>query len=516
MKRLLALFLAALLLVLFHGAARAALPRSSPEAQGIPSAAVLAFAKAADAKIDAIHSFMVVRHGHVVAEAWWAPYDAQTPHVLFSLSKSFTSTAVGFAVAEGKLNVDDPVLKFFPEDAPAEPSDNLRAMRVRDLLKMAVGHEADPMFWLNPNAPPGPAWTKRFLAHPVPKHPGEQFVYNTSATYMLSAIVQKVSGQTLTDYLGPRLFEPLGIENPVWDKSPEGIDQGGLGLSARTEDIASFGQFYLQRGRWNGQQLLPTKWVDEATTRQIETARAPDSDWGQGYGYQFWRGRHNSYRGDGAFGQMAIVLPDQDAVVAFTSGTGNLAGLPELIWNELLPAMEANALPEAPAEQEALRKVLAGLTLKMPTGDTSSPLAAEVSGKWFEFPPNNRGIQSVAIDFKATSPALLVRSAKGETRTVVGVGSWVKGRGIFANGMEEFLSVHADPLSAASGAWSAPNEFTVKVALIETPFSSTMKFRFEGGKLLFNSDYTVAFGPTSLPALEGTVATGGAGIKLTP
>ncbi len=218
------------------------LPRSTPEAQGVDSSGIVSFVETANKTLDSLHSLMIVRHGQVVAEGWWAPYSADARHSLFSLSKSFTSTAVGLAVAEGKLSVDDEVLKFFPEDAPAEPSKNLKAMRVSDLLRMSTGHQSEP------TRPDDKSWTKHFLAQTVEHKPGTHFLYNTSATYMLSAIVQKVTGKTVLDYLRPRLFEPLGIENPSWGTSPQGISLGGYGLSIRTEDIARFGQLYLRKG----------------------------------------------------------------------------------------------------------------------------------------------------------------------------------------------------------------------------------------------------------------------------
>jgi CubicO group peptidase (beta-lactamase class C family) len=202
------------------------LPRSSPEAQGVSSAALLAFVEEADRKIEAMNSFMLVRHGHVVAEGWWSPYDAASPHSLYSLSKSFTSTAVGLAIAEGKLSLDDEVLKFFPEDAPKEPSKNLKSMRVSDLLRMSTGHQAEPA--RTPDRP----WTKGFLAQAVPHKPGTHFLYNTSATYMLSAIVQKATGTTVLDFLRPRLFDPLGIEHPTWEASPQGISAGSISRRA--------------------------------------------------------------------------------------------------------------------------------------------------------------------------------------------------------------------------------------------------------------------------------------------
>src|SRR6266496_4506773 len=222
-------------LVTCSTAAAQHLPRSSPERQGISSSAILAFVQAADTEVDAMHSFMLVRHGHVVAEGWWTPYDAQTPHVLYSLSKSFTSTAVGLAIAEGKLSLDDEVLKFFPEDAPAEPSANLRAMRVRDLLRMSAGHQTEAPLWSWSGGPEthDERLTKMFLAHPVPFKPGTHFLYNSPATYMLSAIVQKVTGTTVLDYLRPRLLDPLGFENPSWLSSPQGVSLGAFGFSGR-------------------------------------------------------------------------------------------------------------------------------------------------------------------------------------------------------------------------------------------------------------------------------------------
>lgn len=220
------------------------LPRSTPEAQGVSTASIREFIATADRQVNTMHSFMLVRYGHVVAEAWWSPETAEAPHILWSLSKSFTSTAVGFAVSEGKLSVDDRVLKFFPDDAPESPSANLKAMRVRDLLTMSTGHQDEVKLTRESN------WVQAFLHHPVPHKPGTHFRYNTPATYMLSAIVQKVTGQTVRDYLQPRLFEPLEIEKPKWDASPQGISIGGYGLFVRTEDIAKFGQLYLQKGKW--------------------------------------------------------------------------------------------------------------------------------------------------------------------------------------------------------------------------------------------------------------------------
>jgi CubicO group peptidase (beta-lactamase class C family) len=338
--------------------AGAPLPRGTPEAQGVSSPAVLDFVQAVD-HINTLHSFMVLRHGHVIAEGWWKPDAADKPHVLHSLSKSFNSTAVGLAIAEGKLSLDDPVLKFFPDQAPAEPSENLKTMTVRDLLTMTCGHDTEAK-----GGPGGPS-VKTFLAHPVPHKPGTHFQYNTLGSYTLSAIVTKVTGQTELEFLKPRLFEPLGIDNPRWDSSPEGNSLGGYGLYLRTEDVAKFGQLYLQKGKWNGKQLVPERWVEQATSKQVPNDREGHSkigiDWVQGYGFQFWRCTHNAFRGDGANGQLCVVIPDKDAVIAITAGTGEFQNEMNAIWEKLYPAFGDEPLPEDSATQEKLKQKVAGL-----------------------------------------------------------------------------------------------------------------------------------------------------------
>ncbi len=353
-----ALIAAALLTSLTGSHAATPLPRSTPEAQGISSKSIGEFVEAVD-KIHTLHSFMIVRHGQVIAEGWWKPEAADRPHVLWSLSKSFNSTAVGLAIAEGKLSLDDPVLKFFPADAPADASDNLKAMKVRDLLTMTCGHDAEPK--ITDNAPT----VKQFLAQSVPHAPGTHFKYNTYGSYMLSAIVTKVTGATSLDFLKPRLFEPLGIENPKWDASPEGSSLGGYGLWLCTEDIAKFGQLYLQNGKWNGKQLLPEKWVEQATNKQVPNDQEGHAgigiDWKQGYGFQFWRCTHNAFRGDGRAGQLCVVIPEKDAVIAITADTNGFQNEMNAIWDHLLPAFGTEALPADAAALDKLKQAVANL-----------------------------------------------------------------------------------------------------------------------------------------------------------
>lgn len=464
------------------------LPRSAPEAQGISSAAILAFIDAADSDIDALHGFMLLRHGHVVAEGWWSPYNAESPHMLYSLSKSFTSTAVGLAIAEGKLSLNDPVLKFFPDRAPAEPSNNLKEMRIHDLLRMSTGHQTEPP------RPDDQSWTKAFLAHPVPFKPGTHFLYNTSGTYMLSAIVQKTTGQTVLDYLTPRLFEPLGIENPTWEMSPEGVSTGGYGLSVRTGDIARFGQLYLQKGQWQGKQLVSAAWIEAATTLQTSNGSNPNSDWDQGYGYQFWRCRHGLYRGDGAFGQYCIVLPEQDAVIAITSGVRDMQAVMNLIWDKLLPAMKDAPLASDEATARKLAQRLEGLSLPTVEGNGS---AAPVSDTKYVFAPNDQKLEAISIESKASDDAvtLIVRVDGAEQRIVCGRGKWQRGRIAWGPLPEQ--------PTAASGAWTEDDTFTARLCFYETPYIYTIRLNFTGRQLRYDAEANVSFGPTKQPQLIG-------------
>jgi CubicO group peptidase (beta-lactamase class C family) len=474
------------------------LPRSAPETQGVSSVALAEFVDTLDEQIDGMHSLMVVRHGQVIAEGWWAPYDAQHNHMLYSLSKSFTSTAVGLAVAEGKLSIDDEVLKFFPDDAPTNASSNLKAMRVRDLLMMSTGHQDEAPVAADAIS------AKSFLALPVPHLPGTHFKYNTPATFLQSAIVQKVTGQTVFDFLRPRLFEPLDIEHPLWDTNFQGISLGGYGLRVRTEDIAKFGQLYLQVGRWNGQPLLPSEWVAMATAKQTSNGSNPKSDWNQGYGFQFWRCRHNAYRGDGAFGQYCLVMPEQDAVVAITSGVKDMQAVLNVIWDRLLPAMQSNKLPANAAAQQQLKEKLDHLQVRSAQGSETSPLFNKILNRRFAFPDNDQKIESIMLSSSNAGRTLTFTARRdGKDMTIpCGYKEWKNGRAPLTAGR---LAQSADEPVAGTFAWSSDDTCSIKYCACETPYHTLLQLKFEGDQVTLDSETNVAFGPTKRPQLIGRI-----------
>jgi len=479
-------------------------PRSTPESQGIRSSAILALVEAADRDVCHLHSLMLLRRGTVVAEGYWDPYRPDDPHMLFSLSKSCTSTAVGMLVAEGRLTVDDLVLQHFPDEAPANPSERLRQMQVKHLLTMNTGHDVDATPRVRQG---GPAWRRSFLALPVEHTPGTHFVYNSAATYMLSAIVQRLTGQRLVDFLGPRLFEPLGIEAPTWETSPEGIDAGGWGLMARTEDIARFGQLYLQGGAWQGRQLVPSVWVDAATAFQVPNAASTNAnpDWQQGYGYQFWRCRHGAYRGDGAFGQFCIVLPDKEVVLAITGGVADMQAVLNLVWQNLLPALDSQSLAEDAAAAGHLADRLASLRIAPVSGRATSPRAAQIRGRSFTVAPNEDGIASLAFDFASDGATLAIQRDGGEQRITFRHGDWARGEADFESAYRRHLGTQGPLPNAvvASGAWTSDDTYTAELWWYQTPFRRTLTYRFSGDRVQVNQRANLSFGSTERPTLEG-------------
>ena len=330
-----------------------------PEEAGVSTKGILTFAKKALESKLGYHSVVVLRHGKVAAKMNFAPYDDVTPHVMYSLSKSFCSAACGFAVAEGLLSWDSKVVDVLPECAPENPSEDLKKITLSHLLCMGSGLHPDSDSF----AHDGGDWGKYTLSFPVIHEPGTYFHYNSHGTYLASRMVQKVAGMNIRDYLMPRMFDKLGIRKPDWDTCPAGVCCGGWGLHISSMDIAKFGQLLLQDGMWEGERVLPEGWVDNATSVHISNAHHntnPDSDWNKGYGYQFWRCRFDRFRGDGMYGQYCVVDKKNDMVVAVTAGC-NMIDV-ELNWvHEYLfdAANMEEGTEEEKAELEALLKNLA-------------------------------------------------------------------------------------------------------------------------------------------------------------
>jgi CubicO group peptidase (beta-lactamase class C family) len=476
------------------------LPRSTPENQEVRSDSILEFLDAVEnAKLE-FHSLMVLKHGQVIAEGWWKPYAADLKHMLFSLSKSFTSSAIGSLVNAGKVGLEDAVISFFPEDLPLEISTNLRAMKVGHLLCMASGHSDDPTN--SSSIRESQNWIKTILEQPVDFEPGTHFVYNSGASFLLSAIVQKVSSQTLLEFLKPRLLEPLGIEHATWASNVQGIHFGGWGLSITTEDIAKFGQLYLQKGVWNGQQILSSIWIEQATSSQVSNGDKPTSDWQQGYGFQFWRCQHGAYRGDGAFGQYCVVMPEQDAVVVITSAVNDMQQVLDLVWEHLLPGLNSSQTLKPSNVSEILTHKLLNLELPVVQGEKNSEIASQVSSLNYSFEVNEANIQSMSFNFLAQQLELNVTNDSGNHTLICGYQQWLNNTTLFEPSVR-FGNLELQHASI-QGAWIASDQFEMQICFNESAFTFTWRFEFANQALTLNSSINVGFGDTQFQTMNAT------------
>lgn len=487
-----ALFLLSFLTNFTNPAVQEARAEASPEKSGVASGAILDFLEALEQEHPGeVHSFILRRYGEVVAQGWWSPYQPESPHMLYSLSKSFTSTAIGIAQEEGLLSIDDPVISFFPQKLPDEVSENLRAMRISDLLKMNTGHQEDATGRMMGND----SWVEGFLALEVEHKPGTHFVYNSGASYMLAAIVQKVTGESVEDYLTPRLFEPLGIRKHAWEMSPEGINMGGWGLNLTTGAISRFGQLLLQEGKWEGRQLVPAEWVREATSLRTSNGSNPDSDWDQGYGYQFWMNTVGGFRGDGAFGQFCIVLPAQQAVLAITSGSANMGGIMKLAWKHLLPGMQDKPLPADEASAARLKQKLETLAVEVPVGQEVGKMARMLSGERYSMTENLLSITALEFEFGKNEQVLTITTTDDQQVIRTVYGQWTAGK--------MHVPRWESTQMAAAGRWTGDKSYELHIRHTETPYVITFGFEFEGDQVYMDTRLNVSMGPAEFPRITG-------------
>ncbi|MGH3167443.1 MAG: serine hydrolase domain-containing protein [Trebonia sp.] len=457
----------------------APLPESAPSRHGVNADGIAAFI---DSTRDIeLHSLMILRHGEVIASGWWEPYGPDRPHLLYSLSKSFTSTALGLAAAEGLVDLDATVLSYFPELDADVTDPRSRAMLVRHVASMASGHLADT--WpAAPQADPDRP-VRGFLRIPPDRDPGTVFAYNQSCTYTLATIVQRVTGQPLIEYLRPRLFDAIGIGTAAWDEFPAGQAIGFTGLHVTTDAIARLGQLYLRKGQWDGRQVIPAEWVAEATRKHIDNAFNASPDWQQGYGFQFWMCRHG-YRGDGAYGQFCVVLPEQDAVLAITAGTEDMQGVLDAAWAHLLPAFDTAPAGVAAEEADAaLAKRLTRLRLPLPAnagpsnaGPSNAGPSNKVTADW---PDAASAPVDLTPDAGAAADLPSVRHVWVEDGKVTLVEDALTLELPLTEG--EWQVTEAPVPVAAGGAWTGPGELTVDIVFLETPHRLSLTCSLRNG-----------------------------------
>lgn len=460
--------------------------RGVPENEGVASHSITDFLEEVDNHGLELHSFMFLRHNRVIAEGWWYPYRPAVNHIMNSVSKTFTSTAIGFAVEEKLLTVDDKVISFFPDELPQSVSPNLEKLTVKHLLTMTAGHETAPTFDLSVGN-----WVESFLKVPVVNEPGTVFQYSSFASYMLSAIIQKVTGMTTFDYLKPRLFEPLGMTDIQWEEGAQGISAGGWGMRMKTGDMATLGQFYLQKGRWDKKQLLPESWINEATAVHIYQVDDPTfeqemyDDWAQGYAYQIWRCTHNAYRADGASGQFIIVMPDQDAVIAITARVSDTQKVLSLVWEHIFPSFMDRPLKENKGANDMLVSKLASLQIPDPFRTDEELSILKETTRSYVLEPNELQLKNISFEFDGQGDCFCTLTDDK------GAYSFHFGQDIWRYGETErlspyFLNPRRNPKGLAPfnvagyGSWTGENQLELRLLYLNETQFETFSCNFKG------------------------------------
>lgn len=360
---------------------------ATPEAVGVRSEDILSYIDALERSGTEMHGLMIMRHGKLCAQGWWAPFGPNLRHGLQSHTKTYAATAVGIAYTEGLLKLDERIIDIFPEDAPTNPSDNLKLLTVRDVLCMGCGMDTMPK--------PSKDWIRQFLHTPVVHKPGTTYMYNSTGSTLLGAIVRKKTGLGLHDYLTPRLFNKIGIdpENLRWMCMPDGMEVGGGGLFATTEDNFRLMKLYADGGVWEGERILAEDYVKLAVSNQNDSAseikvNPHATDNFLGYGFQIWMCQpKGAYRADGAMGQFTIVLPEQDMIIGITETASSAHWAQttlDITWDFVAKVTSQDTLPEKPEAQDALKRKLNRLNIGNPPCQPFSPLVKQVSGNTYE------------------------------------------------------------------------------------------------------------------------------------
>jgi len=461
-----------------------------PENHGLSSSALLEFLSQIELLNLEVNSFILLQNGKATAQFWRSPYRRDCQQVLFSLSKSFTSIAVGIAWDEGILDLHDKVISFFPDKLPKSISPNLEKMTVHHLLSMNTGHHDN----IYGSVVKEEDWVKAFLSLEVTHEPGIHYLYNTHATYMLSAIIQKSTGQSLVDFLMPRLFQPLGITRPSWETCPMGIIAGGMGLSLTTESIAKFGQLLLNKGTYDGRRIVSEQYMNLATQEQSDN-RKPGAriDSAQGYGYQIHLCRQGCFRGDGAFGQLCFVAPKENLVIAATSSfesMDQLQTLLDLVYSYIIGRIGEDV--PVYVNNNELYKKLASMAYPMPLpGPIPIPFEIPYINNIFVMGENPLSIERLKFSLQEQQLELQIQYANGKGELYFDFTKPVYFRDFFTKDLAD----HEQEV-VSYVFWEGINTLKLILHYIETPYRVTYTITFNDTEIELQFSQNVSFAAT--------------------
>jgi len=472
------------------------LERAEPRDVDVNAVAVEAFLDDAAATGLEIHGLMLHRAGRVVAEGWWWPYRADRPRIMHSATKSVTASAIGMALDEGRFKLQDKVVSFFPEYLPAAVDDKLAAMTVEDLLTMRAGHAAETSgaLWRGIDT----SWTAEFFKIPVVHQPGTTYMYTSAASYMLSAILTRVTGVTLHDYLKPRFFAPLGITGEHWDIGPDNINPGGNGLTLKTVDLLKLGVLHAQGGLWQGRRILSEAWINQATRPH-----------GEGnYGYQWVTAADGAYLALGMFMQFVMVFPQHQATLAIVGAKqeGSDAFLP-VVQRHFPRAFQKTLAEDAAAlADERLRTRLAAVARKPAIVSYRSTKPAQISGRTYRVEPNAVGVTAIRFDFENGCCVFRLMEADAEYRVTCGLRDWIETE-TDVPGRELHHGYALQRARVVAGArWLDESTLEMTWIFAETAFRDTVVCRFEQDRASLDRSVNVNSAALSWPTLSGVLS----------
>ena len=468
------------------------LKRGEPREAGVNAAVVAAFLDDATATGLDIHGFMLHRAGRVAAEGWRWPYRADRPRIMHSATKSVMASAIGMALEEGRFGLQDKVVTFFPELLPGVIDARLAAMTVENLLTMRAGHGAETSgsIWRGIST----SWTAEFFKIPLAYQPGTTFMYTSAASYILSAILTKVTGQTLHEYLKPRFFEPLGIVDEQWDLGPDNVNPGGNGLTMKTADLLKLGVLHAQGGLWEGRRILSEAWVAEATRSH-----------GDNYGYQWTTASGGAYLAIGIFMQFVMVFPRHQATLAVVGAAQEGSQLFLPVVQRHFPRAFEEQLPAGEARQadSHLRSKLAAVGEPPPLGAGFSNTATQVGGRTFRVDPNPLGVTAVRFVFENGRCVFHLVDAAGDHSVVCGLREWIESRTDMPGADLHHGYAFQSAVVVAGAVWTDENTLQMTWIFAETAFRDTVVCRFDTNGVTVERSVNVNSSARSWPPLSG-------------
>lgn len=452
----------------------------SPESVGIPSSAVLNFLNRIDAERINMHGFLLARHGRIAAEGYWAPWSSDRKHRMYSISKSFVSLAVGMMIDEGKLTLDDRVADYFSDKLPEKLHPWIAASTVRDLLRMSTAHSRTSYTRDDPD------WVWTFFNRPPSHPPGTIFSYDTAATVVLTATVERLAGMPFLDYMRPRFLDRIGFSADAYCiRTPEGVSWGGSGVICTLRDLAKVALTCMNGGLWGEERVLPENYVRAATAKQIDNALRGNV----GYGYQIWRDKENGFSFRGMGSQYAICFPDKEFLftcISDTQGAPSGSAIPTVMWEELYPYLSDAPLPENPEAQAALSSKIDQLSILPLPGKSAVAMVSEVDGVWYGLEENPMGITQMRLSFEGDLGSWVFTNAQGDNALQFGIGRMLSGtfpqRNYFGEQIGSVPGIEYDCLTSA--AWIDENTLNMEVYITDIHLGGLrISFAFKGEEI---------------------------------